>query len=280
MNHPVVCQSFSGAKCMDGNRRQAEATKLMRSLIGTDSVYLEDNGNRSTMIRYVAFFAVVIATVYGDIYLNPQPIILQRSLSRPVHQPVHHAPTPHQSFQAPLPSVSTTRNVPASNSLPSFTSPVLPHSRCDPIRKPLVDEIHNGHAYHFSWCRNYGQTYTWHDAINYCSSLGNGFQAVSIENSSEDDFLAQIISTHRIPHVWTSGNKLHSYYWTWQSNVNTGYTNWSHTGRRGLPQPDNDEQNENCLAILNNHYNDGITWHDSRCDALKHVICEARQFYH
>nr|ANV21369.1 C-type lectin [Panulirus homarus] len=242
------------------------------------------------MIRNILIFAVLSAT-YGDFVnyrIHQGPVILQRPQTQPVFnipapQPIFNIPAPQPVFTIPSPqpvfAQTNPRSFPASISRPSATTPI-PQPICDPINKPLVDEIHNGRAYHFSWCRNYGQRYTWHDAVHYCNSLGNGFQAVSIEDKPEDDFIKYVLSIENIPHVWTSGNKLHSYYWTWQSNVNTGYTNWSHTGRRGLPQPDNDEQNENCLAVLNNHYNDGITWHDSRCDALKHVICEARQFYH
>ena len=41
---------------------------------------------------------------------------------------------------------------------------------------------------------------------------------------------------------------------------------WSENGGIGQPQPDNRElqqggATENCLAILNNFYNDGIHWH-------------------
>jgi hypothetical protein len=40
---------------------------------------------------------------------------------------------------------------------------------------------------------------------------------------------------------------------------------WSENGGIGVPQPDNRElqqggANENCLAILNNFYNDGVHW--------------------
>jgi hypothetical protein len=42
---------------------------------------------------------------------------------------------------------------------------------------------------------------------------------------------------------------------------------WSENGGIGMPQPDNRELQqggapENCLAILNNFYNDGVHWHD------------------
>jgi hypothetical protein len=46
------------------------------------------------------------------------------------------------------------------------------------------------------------------------------------------------------------------------------------------PQPDNREfiqQNgapENCLAVLNNFYNDGVHWHDVACHHRKPFVCE------
>jgi hypothetical protein len=45
--------------------------------------------------------------------------------------------------------------------------------------------------------------------------------------------------------------------------------------RLGLPQPDNREGNEFCLAVLNNFYLDGIKFHDVACNHLKPIICEA-----
>uniref|UniRef100_A0A1B0C346 C-type lectin domain-containing protein n=1 Tax=Glossina palpalis gambiensis TaxID=67801 RepID=A0A1B0C346_9MUSC len=54
---------------------------------------------------------------------------------------------------------------------------------------------------------------------------------------------------------------------------------WSPTGGIGLPQPDNREykQNgapENCLALLNQFYNDGVNWHDVACHHKKPFVCE------
>ena len=43
----------------------------------------------------------------------------------------------------------------------------------------------------------------------------------------------------------------------------------------GLPQPDNREGNEFCLAVLNNFYNDGVRFHDVSCHHMKPTICEA-----
>ena len=45
---------------------------------------------------------------------------------------------------------------------------------------------------------------------------------------------------------------------------------WSSGGRSG-PQP---ETGGECLAILNNVYNDGIKWHDIECRHKKPIICQ------
>ena len=45
--------------------------------------------------------------------------------------------------------------------------------------------------------------------------------------------------------------------------------------RLELPQPDNREGDEVCLAVLNNFYADGIRFHDVSCHHKKPVICQA-----
>jgi len=75
-------------------------------------------------------------------------------------------------------------------------------------------------------------------------------------------------------------------------------TFWSNTGELKRPQPDNYEGNkagslanvkddsgltvenlqewhdEACLAVLNNHYGDGIKWHDVSCHTRAMLVCE------
>ncbi|XP_042235041.1 uncharacterized protein LOC121874822 [Homarus americanus] len=153
----------------------------------------------------------------------------------------------------------------------------LPQNRfCDHARRPIVDEVFQGRAYRFSWCHDGGRSYTWYDASHHCQRLGNGFQAVSIEHPNEDNFVAGVLRTYQVRDIWTSGSKLGSYQWYWETGVSTGYTNWSNTGRLGRSQPDNADGNEQCLAVVNSL---GIGWHDSRCGTLRPVICETEAFY-
>ncbi|XP_042204578.1 uncharacterized protein LOC121854178 [Homarus americanus] len=176
------------------------------------------------------------------------------------------SPGPEQVFSS-LPSP-----IPFSSKLTT-----LPNNRyCDHARRPLVDEVFQGRAYHFSWCHDGGRSYTWYDAIHHCQGLGNGFQAISIERPDEDSFVAGVLRTYQIGDIWTSGSTLSTYQWFWQTGVSTGYTNWSNTGRLGRSQPDNADGNEQCLAVVNSL---GIGWHDSRCNTLRPVICETEAFY-
>ena len=59
-------------------------------------------------------------------------------------------------------------------------------------------------------------------------------------------------------------------YLTFNLNLFTGRYPWSDRGNRG-PQP---EGNGDCLAILNNVYNDRVKYHDVACHHTKPTICE------
>jgi len=82
------------------------------------------------------------------------------------------------------------------------------------------------------------------------------------------------------------------------TNTRDANTFWSHTGPEGKPQPDNHEgleagklrkvsdpvgltieglqewHDEACLAVLNNKYNDGQSWHDVACHFRSKIVCE------
>ena len=72
----------------------------------------------------------------------------------------------------------------------------------------------------------------------------------------------------------------YNFVWGNGSPVGLYYNNWSHTGMKGYPQPDNAEGNEYCLAVLNHHYHDGIVWHDIGCQHRKAFVCEPVYYYH
>lgn len=94
------------------------------------------------------------------------------------------------------------------------------------------------------------------------------------------------------------------WFWAGANNARIPATNqphpdafWSNTGEKGEPQPDNWEGNkegpidatddigitieglqefhdEACLAVLNNKYQDGVTWHDTACHFRSVIVCE------
>lgn len=103
----------------------------------------------------------------------------------------------------------------------------------------------------------------------------------------------------QVKYIWTSGRlcdfkgcdrpdllptNVNGWFWTAELQKLAPTTDrlqndWSAGGGIGLPQPDNRElqqggANENCIAVLNNFYNDGVHWHDVACHHRKPFVCE------
>lgn len=103
----------------------------------------------------------------------------------------------------------------------------------------------------------------------------------------------------QVKYIWTSGRlcdfkgcdrpdllptSVNGWFWTAELQKLAPTTDrlqndWSESGGLGLPQPDNRElqqggANENCLALLNQFYNDGVHWHDVACHHRKPWVCE------
>ncbi|XP_050720826.1 pupal cuticle protein 36-like isoform X3 [Eriocheir sinensis] len=148
---------------------------------------------------------------------------------------------------------------------------------CDRYSSPIHDTF-GGNNYHYSWCVDGGQRYTWQEAYNYCTRLGQGWTPVNIETPAENSYIVGIVGKHRAPWIWTGGNRLNNekFIWEWSNKQPVTYTNWGQTGFTGAPQPDNSEDNnERCLSLLNQFYpGDLITWHDIGCHHRKPTICE------
>ncbi|KAK3868650.1 hypothetical protein Pcinc_025974 [Petrolisthes cinctipes] len=139
-----------------------------------------------------------------------------------------------------------------------------------------VDGKHGNSEYHYSWLHDGDIKYTGDKAHHYCSSLGQGWYAVGVNDNSENSFINGVITSHNKKYIWTGGKRASGDLFTWLGGGDTrSYNNWSHTGGHNIPQPDNrEDRNENCLAILNDFYQDGVKWHDIGCHHLKPVICE------
>lgn len=99
--------------------------------------------------------------------------------------------------------------------------------------------------------------------------------------------ISHYISLSQQKYIWTSGRlcdfkgcdrpdlqpvSINGWFWTAElqklaPTTDRRQNDWSENGGIGQPQPDNRELQqggaaENCLAILNNFYNDGVHWHD------------------
>ncbi|XP_043526203.1 L-selectin [Frieseomelitta varia] len=154
------------------------------------------------------------------------------------------------------------------------------------------------HSYFFSWehqpTRNL--EVDWLDARNICRR--HCMDAVSLETPQENEFIKQRVARGNVRYIWTSGRKcnfngcdrpdlqpqnINGWFWS-GSGAKIGPTtqrnsgDWSNTGGFGQAQPDNREaaqgNDESCLSILNNFYNDGIKWHDVACHHRKPFVCE------
>ena len=156
------------------------------------------------------------------------------------------------------------------NDLPSRSQPQ------QTVTRTPSDDRYDGSEYHFSWLHDGNQKYTGQQAAAYCRRLSGGWQPISIETTGENNFVTRIIQRHRLDYIWTGATRSGSR-WSWPSGESFRGFGWSNTGAFRRPQPDNREQSgENCLAILNNFYGDGVKWHDVACHHTKPVICERR----
>ncbi|XP_045618761.1 ATP-dependent RNA helicase A-like [Procambarus clarkii] len=136
------------------------------------------------------------------------------------------------------------------------------------------DDVRGRSQYYFSWRHDNGRKYTGGQAHGLCTSLGGGWQPVGISSHDELQYINSIVGSNRLEYIWTGGVR-NGPGFRWINGEPFNVVGWSHTGGFGIPQPDNREDGqENCLAVLNNFYQDGIRWHDVGCHHPKAIICE------
>ncbi|XP_037077012.1 uncharacterized protein LOC119098190 [Pollicipes pollicipes] len=116
--------------------------------------------------------------------------------------------------------------------------------------------------------------YTWQEAKDQCES--RNLRLVSLDTREKNDRVADQIFDDDVAYSWTSGRQNSATDFVWGNGrlVSEGFTNWSPTGGDGFPQPDDREGPEDCLAVINNAYGDGVVWHDILCSREKHFVCE------
>ncbi|KAL1513519.1 hypothetical protein ABEB36_002921 [Hypothenemus hampei] len=185
--------------------------------------------------------------------------------------------------------------------LPPGRSLIKPDQRLCAVRK--IHEIGpEGHGYFFSWREPAlaNAEYDWLDARNYCRQ--RCMETVSLETSLENEWIKDKLVQEKVKYIWTSGRKcdfkgcdrpdltpvdINGWFWTGSleklaPTTQRDQTDWSYTGGLGKPQPDNREPQqggapENCLAVLNEFYNDGVHWHDVACHHVKPFVCEENE---
>jgi len=157
----------------------------------------------------------------------------------------------------------------------------------------------DGKGYLLSWREPSlrGVEEDWLGARNYCRQ--RCMDSVSLETSAENEWIKEKLVNENVKYIWTSGRlcdfngcdrpdlqpvNVNGWFWTAElqklaPSTNREQNDWSASGGIGQPQPDNREAqqggaSENCLAVLNNFYNDGVNWHDVACHHRKPYVCE------
>ncbi|XP_063242642.1 uncharacterized protein LOC134542383 [Bacillus rossius redtenbacheri] len=186
-----------------------------------------------------------------------------------------------------------------------FASPPKPAGRIlePPVptlcAQRVIHEKLDGKGYFYSWkdARTAGMEVDWLGGRNFCRK--RCMDLVSLETSTENDFIKRRIVEGNVKYVWTSGRlcdfngcdrpdlqplPVNGWFWTadlrkLSPTTDRAQNDWSESGGLKLPQPDNREAQqggapESCLAMLNNFYGDGVHWHDVACHHRKPFVCE------
>jgi hypothetical protein len=183
----------------------------------------------------------------------------------------------------------------------------LPEAKLCAVRKEKDGHASfNGQNYWFSWESDEtalkNARWNWFTARNYCRK--RCMDLISIESKQEQDFLGGHMRSGNVQEVWTSArlcdkevdgceaDRFQPYNirgWFWaatlglmgDTNVKSGrkFNGWSHTGPNGKPQPDGILKadgfgNQACAALVDNKFNDGLAWHDTKCNDRRQIICE------
>ncbi|CAH1368087.1 unnamed protein product [Tenebrio molitor] len=160
----------------------------------------------------------------------------------------------------------------------------------------------DGKGYFFSWrdlaLKDVQED--WLGGRNYCRQ--RCMDLISLETSAENEWIKKRIVDEKVKYIWTSGRlcdfqgcdradlqplPINGWFWTavlqkLAPTTQRDQNDWSENGGIGKPQPDNREAqqggaSENCLAILNQFYNDGVNWHDVACHHRKPFVCEENE---
>ncbi|KAF5270465.1 hypothetical protein FQA39_LY08343 [Lamprigera yunnana] len=169
-------------------------------------------------------------------------------------------------------------------------------------QRTIHERSPNSRGYFFSWRdpKLRGTEEDWLGARNYCRQ--RCMDSISLETSPENEWIKQKLVNENVKYIWTSGRlcdfkgcersdlqpvTINGWFWTavlqkLPPTTQRDQNDWSENGGIGRPQPDNREAqqggaSENCLAVLNNFYKDGVNWHDVACHHRKSFVCEENE---
>ncbi|XP_043215602.1 lectin-like isoform X2 [Amphibalanus amphitrite] len=116
--------------------------------------------------------------------------------------------------------------------------------------------------------------FSWQQSEAICNF--HGMTLASLQDDRKHFKVARLMGVLKVDGVWTSGARSqYDFYWGLGEPVSySRFKGWSRTGAVGRGQPDNAGGDEHCLAVLNNAFGDGITWHDVACDRRMAFVCE------
>jgi len=228
---------------------------------------------------------------------RPSPVFRPTNFFRPrpnLRQPVRTVPSfqepqPIQQQLTPVQPSESFRSQPQASApqFQSFQAPSAPtqtfqSSSAQPAPQPASvsgggrgNHVFQGRSYLLSW--KDGQNHlSWSQARNYCSR--KGMRIVSLDNTAKKEHFLGLLASQGVTYMWTGGRiSSDKRTLTWENGrretITRGRHPWSFAGLRG-PQPDG-QGSEDCLAILNNLYSDGVKFHDVGCSHDKPTVCEA-----
>ncbi|KAG8232444.1 hypothetical protein J437_LFUL012368 [Ladona fulva] len=161
-----------------------------------------------------------------------------------------------------------------------------------------IHEKYGGKGYYFSWLEQSTKSLQedWLGSRNFCRM--RCMDVVSPDTKAENEWIKSKIVAGNQKYIWTSGRvcdfkgcdrpdlqpaRVNGWFWTAElKKFDPNFNDWSSSGGLKVKQPDNREFKqggpaENCLAILNNFYNDGVNWHDVACHHRKPIVCEENE---
>jgi len=221
---------------------------------------------------------------------RPSPVFRPSNFFRPrpnLRQPVRTVPSfqepqPIQQQLTPVQPSESFRSQPVASApqLQSFQAPSAPSFAAQSAPQPSVsaggqgNHVFQGRSYLLSWKEGQNH-FSWSQARSYCSR--KGMRIVSLDSTAKKEHFLGLLASQGVTYMWTGGRiSSDKRTLTWENGrgetITRGRHPWSFAGLRG-PQPDG-QGSEDCLAILNNLYNDGVKFHDVGCSHDKPTVCE------